>query len=418
MLENSQISKVDILLRQGRYAEAEKIANEMLSDNPDNPYLLKVLAEIKALQKDFDSALLLINDAIGKVPHEDDFFYLRARVLFALSKYDLAEFNIKEAISFDPSEADYFAFWANIKLYRKGYQEALDLANKALELDAENIMALNARSTALLKLNDKEGSFETIEGALHNDPDNYYTHANYGWGLLEKGDHKKAMIHFQESLQRNPNYGYAQQGMLEAIKAKNLVYRLFLKYAFFMSNKVGKYQWGILLGMYVIFRVLENLADKNEALEPFIMPIVYLYIVFAISTWIINPISNLFLRFNKYGKFLLEERERKNSSLVAISAFVSIVGFLGYLITRDYAGVFIGLYGLTMMIPLSRVFNKLSNKLLIPLYTIAMALVGLYICVNLLLDKGVSQMVFIIYGLMFLGFQFMYNAIAIKQDNV
>ncbi|MCH5600269.1 hypothetical protein [Niabella ginsengisoli] len=64
------------------------------------------------------------------------------------------------------------------------------MADKALEIDAENLLGLNMRSSALVKLNRKEESFETIEGALRNDPNNAYTHANYGWGLLENGNAK------------------------------------------------------------------------------------------------------------------------------------------------------------------------------------------------------------------------------------
>ena len=32
---------------------------------------------------------------------------------------------------------------------------------------------------------------------MREDPNNSYTHANYGWGLLEKGNHKKALEHFK-----------------------------------------------------------------------------------------------------------------------------------------------------------------------------------------------------------------------------
>ena len=82
----------------------------------------------------------------------------------------------------------------------------MELADRSLEIDAENLLGLNTRSTALLKLNKSEESFSTIEGALREDPNNAYTHANYGWGLLEKGSHKKALEHFKESLKHNPNF--------------------------------------------------------------------------------------------------------------------------------------------------------------------------------------------------------------------
>lgn len=119
-----------------------------------------------------------------------------------------------------------------------------------MEIDAENLSALNARSTALNKLNRKEESFETIQDALREDPNDAYTHANYGWGLLEKGHHKEALDHFKEALANDPSFEYAQLGMLQAIKANNPIYRVFLKYSFWMSNLTAKYQWGVIIGFY------------------------------------------------------------------------------------------------------------------------------------------------------------------------
>src|SRR5690606_2150752 len=113
---------------------------------------------------------------------------------------------------------------------------------------------------ALIKLDRSEESFETIEGALREDPNNAFTHANYGWGLLEKGNHTKAMEHFKEALSHSPNLDYAQAGMLEAIKATNPIYRLFLKYAFWMGNMAAKFQWGFIIAFYILFRVIRSTA--------------------------------------------------------------------------------------------------------------------------------------------------------------
>ena len=121
------------------------------------------------------------------------------------------------------------------------YEDALNLANEGLERDPENILALNIRSSALIKLDRKEDAFTTIEGALAHDPNNAYTHSNYGWGLLEKGNHKKALQHFREALKHDPTLVQAQAGMAEALKANYVFYRLFLRYAFFMSNLTAKY---------------------------------------------------------------------------------------------------------------------------------------------------------------------------------
>ena len=167
-------------------------------------------------------------------PDSSHLFYIKSRIAIQQEKLNEAEKSIDQAIELHPYYAEYFALLANIKLGRKQFEAALEKANSALEIDAENLLALNTRSTALNKLNRSEESFETIEGALREDPNNAYTHANYGWGLLEKGNHKKALEHFKEALSHDPNFKYAQSGLLEALKASNPIYRMFLKYSFWM----------------------------------------------------------------------------------------------------------------------------------------------------------------------------------------
>ena len=73
------------------------------------------------------------------------------------------------------------------------------------------------------------------------DPDDAFSHANQGWTLLEQGNRKKAMEHFRESLRLDPTNGWAQAGLVEAIKAGNPVYAVMLKYflwiQFFLINQ-------------------------------------------------------------------------------------------------------------------------------------------------------------------------------------
>ena len=67
---------------------------------------------------------------------------------------------------------------------------------------------------------------------------------------------QKALEHFKESLSKDPNFEFAQVGLLEAIKATNPIYRLFLKYAFAMSKLTAKYQWAVIIGFYLLFKLL------------------------------------------------------------------------------------------------------------------------------------------------------------------
>ena len=415
-MQEYSLSKVGILIQQKKYEAAEQILRQLLSQDATNIHYLSLLAEVNLQQDRLDKAESIIEDAIGLSPDTPHLYYIKSRIDIQKDQYDDAENSIRQSIELDPYTADYFAWLANIKLARKQYEESLNLANQALEIDPEDLLALNVRSTVLLKLNRKEESYETIEGALRNDPNNAYTHANYGWGLLEKGDHKKALKHFKEALKNDPNFEYAQRGMIEALKATNPIYRLFLKYSFWMGNMTAKYQWGFLLGLYFGTQALNRLADANESLRPFLAPVILLLTIFAFSTWVIKPISNLFLRFNAYGKFLLDKKEKLSSNFVAVALLLFLTGLLAYIFSSDQRYIYLAAYGFAMMVLCGVMFLPSKyNSLLY--YTIAMAVLGLTGLWMAFTNNPGFEGISYAFLIAFIAFQFLVNFVLIRRNN-
>jgi hypothetical protein len=244
-----------------------------------------------------------------------------------------------------------------------------------------------------------------------------HIHANYGWGLLEKGEHKKALEHFKEALTNDPTFAYAQAGMLEALKASNPVYRIFLKYSFWMSNLTAKYQWTVIIGFYLGFRALKIIASNNEALQPYLVPLIIVLGLMAFSTWVIAPISNLFLRFNKYGQLLLDKKEKMSSNLVAVSLAAFVVGLLLYFLSSDEKMLTISVFGFAMMLPLGTMFSPSKNKYALLIYTITLAAIG-FIAIGLSFSTGeIFNLMTVIFILGFVGFQWIANYMLIKEGN-
>jgi len=415
MTEHS-LSKVGILIQQRKYDAAEKILRQLLAQEPTNIQYLALLSELNLAQDKIEESASIIEDAIGLSPDTAHLFFIKSRIDIQKDKYDEGEKSIQQAISLDSYTADYFAWFANIKLARKQYEESLRLANKALEIDPEDLLALNVRSTVLIKLNRKEESFATIEGALRNDPNNAYTHANYGWGLLEKGDHKKALKHFKEALKNDPNFEYAQRGMVEALKASNPLYRGFLKYSFWIGNMAAKYQWGILLGLWFGTQALNKLAEVEPGLQPILVPVIILLTLFAFSTWVIKPISNLFLRFNAYGKFLLSKQEKISSNFVAVALVVLLAGLGMYLYSPLDKYLVLAGYGFVMMVFCGVMFLP-SKYNSIMLYTIAMAVLGLVAIWMAFTNNAITSTVATIFIVGFIAFQWVVNFLVIRRSN-
>ncbi|RPD41817.1 tetratricopeptide repeat protein [Chitinophaga barathri] len=415
-MHDQLLQRAILLMQQKKYREAQTILSSMLEQDPQNPDILSLFCEVKIQLDDFQSAMQLVNHAIGISPAEDRLFYQRARIYLQQGEYDLAEKDLTQAINLDPYDADYFALFAMMQNSRKRFEQALELSEKALEIDPENIYALNARSTALLKLGRKEESFAGIEGAFRHDPDNAYTHANYGWGLLEKGSAKDALKHFREALRIDPTLHLAQAGMMEALKARYWVYRMFLKYAFFMGNLTAKYQWGVIIGLYLLIRLLNTLGNNNPALQPYVMPIVILLSAFAFSTWIITPVSNLFLRFNPYGKHLLDENEIAASNHVAISLLVGLAGIAGFLLTWQEPWVLVAIVGITMMIPLSVRLIPSRNPRVMNLYTLGLGIAAILAVASAFMGDTMNMFAGV-YVVGLLIFQWVVNYMSIKQNN-
>ena len=415
-MEDLRLSKVDILIQQEKYREAETILKDLLATDTHNTAFLALLAQVYLCMDETEMANTVIDSALALAPDSPALFYIKAKIAAHASELDKAEMILQQAIRLDPGDADYFALLAFVKVSRKDYQEALIAADTALAIDAEHILALNSRSKALLKLKRSEESFETIQGALREDPANAYTHANYGWGLLEKGAHKKALEHFEAALKNDPDSAYAQSGMIEALKARNPLYRLFLQYSLFMSNLTSKYQWGVLIGFYIAFRLLSTLAKNNSALQPYLLPLLVLLAFFAFSTWIIEPVSNLFLLFNRYGRYLLGKNEKMSANFVAGSFALFLSGVVAFFLLKDIKYLSLAIVGFGMMLPFSVMFalSKKKNALLV--CTITMAVAALFAIAFTFATDVLFNGAMVLFVLCFVAFQWVANFFIIRAQ--
>lgn len=408
----AHLERARILIQQRRIDDAQRELLIALAENPDHGETLYLLAYCFNAKNDTEEALKYIGKAIALQPDNDLNYYLFSRILFEADRLPEAQEKIDQAIHLNPFDADYFGVASLIRLNRKEYQAALDKANEGLKIDPENQTCLNSRSTALVKLNKKTEAFSTIQTALEKDPENSYTHANYGWGLLEKGNHKKALEHFRESLKLKPDNEYAQSGMVQALKAKYWIYRMFLKYAFWIGNMKGKLQWVLIIGFYLGIRLLSTIAQQSPELKKIILPVIILYSVFAISTWIISPLFNIMLLLNPYGRYALKQDERRASYFTGTGLFVALAGLILFLSTGNNLFLLITGYGVTMMIPLASMFHRSGkNKNALKIYAGIMGSIGLIALYMSFSSGELFNAVTTIYLISFIAYQWIANAL-------
>jgi len=320
--------RASILQQQGRHTDAIRELHQYISQQPRDAIAHAMLAQSLCELERFDEAEREAQEAVGLSPDEGFTHAAYAAVLHGRNKLSTAENAIRQALAIEPFESAYFGRLAAILIGQRRWRDALNAADEGLAFDPTDSVCLNIRALALTQLGDRAAAARTTEGALAEDPENAFTHANRGWTLLHESKPKEAMTHFREALRLDPQMDFARAGIVEALKAQNFFYRAMLKYFLFMSRLGSGAQWAIMIGGYVGYRALSNAADTNPNLEQWVWPILWAYIAFAISTWLSSTLFNLMLRFHPFGKHVLSRDERLTSNFVATAMGLAIVSGL------------------------------------------------------------------------------------------
>jgi tetratricopeptide (TPR) repeat protein len=391
---NPNLERALLLFQQSRHEMAEDELRQALATDPNNAYAHALLGLCLAHREKFEEAAQETRQAIHMAPDFSFTYYAHAQVLFDRNRFPEALTAINEAIRLDPDDADYHAVLANIHMQQCRWRDALNAAEQGLQFNPGHVGCTNLRAMAMVKLGDKQGAGRTIDTALSKNPENAFTHANQGWTLLEKGDPKKAAEHFREALRLDPQNEWARHGIIEALKARNIIYALMLKYFLWMAKFSKRGQWGIILAGYFGNRILSVIAHDNPNLAPWILPLQILYIAFALMTWLAYPFFNLLLRLNKFGRLVLSREQTVATNWFGLCLLLALVGLVGCAF-RGFNSPWLVMaivFGL-LLLPVSAVFkcaNGWPRNTMAGL-TIAMALLGLAAMFQLCTENNSSD---------------------------
>lgn len=346
-------------LGRNRFDIAEKEFRGVLASEPDDAQAHAALALCLCEQERFDEAEREITTAIGLAPDVDFPHSVHARILRDRHRFAEAAKAIAEAIRLDPGDANHRAIAASIHAQQAQWAECLEAADAGLALDPEHDGCTNLRALALTQLGRKDEASATIAGALERAPENGQTHANQGWALLHRNDPTAALDHFKEALRLDPSNEWAREGLLTALKARNPLFRGLLAYFLFMSRQRGAVQWVIILGVLFGQRLLNAIATSHPEYGIVIYPLLAVIAVAVFSTWLANPLMNLVMRFDPYGRHALTRDQTWQANLIGSCLLAAA-----------------GLFATELTLGIHHLGSLLVLLLSIPLTTIHQASVG------------------------------------------
>ena len=398
------LRRAELLRRQKRFKDAEKEVGVVLHSNPEDVEALIILGHCKIDTRQYDEAVTILKQCLEYDSNKDYVFYLLSFTYYQKSDNKTALSFLQEALSIFPYNAGYFALSAHILLDDKNYQKALEAADNGLMIDAENVSCLNARSSALFRLNQKDAAYETIHEALSIDPENYLTHTNYGWHHLEKGRHKVAAGHFREALRINPNYAYAKQGYKASLKSKLIFYRWLLQGNLWLGRQNRNLRMGMIFGLWILVAGI-NSAGEHSPLQNLCLIIMILYFVVVVFSWLGSALANLYLLATPHGHYILSNQEKWGARMVGISLLTALTLFFTINYYKpDYLFVSAVVAGLAIVFneidfPI-RPFKAKGRVLISHIILTTGLLCCLAACFSLPLSTGLA----ILYALFFVGF--------------
>lgn len=394
---NSHLERGRLLYQQSRYEMAETELRQALAHEPDEPFGHALLALCLAERKQYKAATEEAQLAVHHGPDFDFAHYAIAKVFYDRNCFKEALQCVNEAIRLDPTPV-YFGLLSAIHLEERRWKEALEAAEQGLQLDAEDEACTNLRAMALVKLGRKTDAGASIDATLSKRPESSTTHANKGWTLLEEGNYQKALEHFREALRLDPENEWARQGIVEALKAKHFIYAWMLRYFLWMSKLSKQAQWAVVLGGYFGIKILGGVARANPELAPWILPIQIIYVIFAILTWTADPLFNLLLRMNRFGRLALSRQQMVASNWFGATVLLAILSLPAWIVSSNQAFLFSALVFGFLTLPVAGTFKCHHGwpRTVMAVYTAALAGIGL-------LGAGMGKKGIELMGLFLLG---------------
>lgn len=347
-----------LLLQHHRPSDAEKELRGHLAEEPSDVDALLLLSVALTQQDKHVDAVAVAHEALALAPDRPAAHHYLAKALFHKGDTAKARNAAEDAIRLDPEDADHFGVLALALNHLGEHGAALKAAEQGLALDPEHLTCLNVRSIELSLVKRYAEADSAISKALELDPENPYTHSNTGWAVLRRGDHRRAMEHFREALRREPGMEHARQGMIEALKARYWIYRAWLKYVFWVGQLRPGSQRLFIFGIWLVVRFIGAVAQHTESLRVGGTVLTVAYVLFALSTWVIEPLTNLLLRFNRFGRYLLDREQKLSSTLTGLSVLIGLSSACAWIALDDDRWIAPGVFGLLMMVPLASMFRK------------------------------------------------------------
>lgn len=308
---HAHLIRADLLLSQGRVEMAIEEYRQALSADPTNARVHNRLATALLRAGRWNEALRSADVALQSEPNDPEVFWTRALIFLDREMLKEAESAIRRAIELEPDDAQNHGLLARILYERNLYREAITATDEGLALDAGDDLCLTYRARSLAALGRHDESAPISEELLREDPLDSWNHCLRGEELLLQGKPNEARVHFLESLRLSPGNEGARAGFATALKARSPLFGAMLALFLWTDRFKARYIWGALIVMFVGMRMGNQFVAQNPSLGVGWEIFKAIFFGAFILMFLANPMFDLILRFDKEGRYVLSDDEKR-----------------------------------------------------------------------------------------------------------
>jgi tetratricopeptide (TPR) repeat protein len=354
---DSHLDRAQLLIGQSRYDLAVRELHAALAADPASSLAHALLALCLCRQRDLEAAGAEAHIAVALAPDWAFGHSVMTEVLYSRDRLEEAEHAVWEALRLNPFEPTHYAQLCDIHLRLGRWQKALETAEAGLAVNAEHAGCANARAAALTQLGRQTDAGLALAANLQRDPEDPAAHAIHGWHDLHQGEPERAVEHFRQALRLRPSFDNARDGLVHALRARYPVYGLILKYFLWMGRRSAVVYGLLVLGVFVLFRVMTSLAPPGDEWPLWAWLLIGGYSGATLVIWLAGPLFNLLLRLDRFGRQVLTRDETWAANVVGLLLVPTVAGLLLWLATGLAAcGYFAGYCGF-LLLPVAAIFH-------------------------------------------------------------
>jgi tetratricopeptide (TPR) repeat protein len=195
---------IAVLIDLKRIHEADRLNTEVLRENPGDPPGLQSNGRILLAEGKYQEAATALQAAIKSEPNCARCYYFLGEAQAALGVSDLAKVSLSRARELAPQMSAATAVLAHLDANSGHYDDAMQMAGKALQANPDLVSAYVTEARALISKGDLPKAEEKLEEALKRDSASLPAAATLLSLDLRQGKTQAAASRISSLLDRNP----------------------------------------------------------------------------------------------------------------------------------------------------------------------------------------------------------------------